>query len=164
VWQTRSGSFSERFEKIGRGIIKILETWQFGLSFNIIIHVFFLFWPKTFFCLFYEFWKNVGLTHKKIVKLLTVNEAFFNRFSWLSTFFEGNFYDFLIFNCILRIFVNFWFFTDYFLSDFDPRNEAVRDTLNVCFFLWMRYWPVRPTVWHVWYHVIITLSITVHIS
>jgi hypothetical protein len=36
-------SFSERFTKIGRVFIKILETWQFVLSFNIIKTVFFCF-------------------------------------------------------------------------------------------------------------------------
>jgi hypothetical protein len=41
-------SFSERFEKIGRGFIKIHETWQFGLSFNIIRHVFFCIGQKIF--------------------------------------------------------------------------------------------------------------------
>jgi hypothetical protein len=34
------GSFSEESDKIGRGFIKILETWQFCLSFNIIRHIF----------------------------------------------------------------------------------------------------------------------------
>jgi hypothetical protein len=62
------GSFSEESDKIGREFIKILETWQFGLTFNIIKHVFFLFWPKNFFCRFYEFLKNFGLAKKKIVK------------------------------------------------------------------------------------------------
>jgi hypothetical protein len=33
----------------------------------------------------------------------------------------------------LRVFVNFRFFTLYFLSDFDPRNETVRDTLQIDF-------------------------------
>jgi hypothetical protein len=40
------GSFSEESDKIGQGFIKILETWQFGLSFNIIRHVFFCFGQK----------------------------------------------------------------------------------------------------------------------
>jgi hypothetical protein len=62
------GSFSEESDKIGRGFIKILETWQFGLSFNIIRHVFFCFGPKNFFCRFYEFLKSFGLAQKKIVK------------------------------------------------------------------------------------------------
>jgi hypothetical protein len=61
------GSFSKESDKIGRGFIKILETWQFGLSFNIIRHVFFLFWPKNL-CRFNEFLKNFGLAQKKIVK------------------------------------------------------------------------------------------------
>jgi hypothetical protein len=43
------GSFSEQFEKFGRGFIKILETWQFGLWFNIKRHVFFCFDQKFFF-------------------------------------------------------------------------------------------------------------------
>jgi hypothetical protein len=34
-------SFSEQWKKIGRGFIKILKTWQFGLSLNIIRHLFF---------------------------------------------------------------------------------------------------------------------------
>jgi hypothetical protein len=55
--------FRFSFEKIGRGFIKILETW---LSFNIIRHVFFLFWPNKFLSRFYEFLKNFGLAQKKI--------------------------------------------------------------------------------------------------
>jgi hypothetical protein len=43
------GSFSEESDKIFRGFIKILETWQFGLSFNSIKHVFFCFGQKNFF-------------------------------------------------------------------------------------------------------------------
>jgi hypothetical protein len=42
-WAFPIGSFSEQSDKIGRGFIKILETWQLGLSFNIIRHVFFCF-------------------------------------------------------------------------------------------------------------------------
>jgi hypothetical protein len=38
--QLNMGSFSEESDKIGRGFIKILETWQFCLSFNIIRHIF----------------------------------------------------------------------------------------------------------------------------
>jgi hypothetical protein len=53
---------------IDRRFMKIVETWQFSLSFNIIRHVFFLFWPRIFFCRFYEFLKNFGLVQKKIVK------------------------------------------------------------------------------------------------
>jgi hypothetical protein len=67
---------SERFEKIGRGFIKILETWQFGLSFFDLA-------KKKNLSLFYEFLKNFGLAQKKNRKitLLAVNNAFFNRFS-----------------------------------------------------------------------------------
>jgi hypothetical protein len=35
-------------KQIGRGFIKILETWQFGLSFNIIRQVFFVLAKKIF--------------------------------------------------------------------------------------------------------------------
>jgi hypothetical protein len=49
------GSFSEESDKIGRGFIKILETWQFGLSFNIIRQVFFSFGQKKFFVGFTNF-------------------------------------------------------------------------------------------------------------
>jgi hypothetical protein len=55
VWE----SFSERFEKIGRGFIKILETLQFGLSFNVIRHVFFVLAKKKFLSvllIFEKFW------------------------------------------------------------------------------------------------------------
>jgi hypothetical protein len=67
ILTSKIGSFSEESNKIGRGFIKILETWQFGLSFNIMTRIF-LFWPKKIFCRFYEFLKNVGLAQKKIVK------------------------------------------------------------------------------------------------
>jgi hypothetical protein len=53
-------SFSGRFTYIGRGFIKILETWQFGLSFNIIRHVFFCFGQKKFLVGF----MNFGLEQK----------------------------------------------------------------------------------------------------
>jgi hypothetical protein len=49
------GSFSEESDKIGRGFIKILETWQFGLSFNIIRYVFFCFGQKKNFVGFMNF-------------------------------------------------------------------------------------------------------------
>jgi hypothetical protein len=62
------GSFSEGSDKIGRGFIKILETWQFGLSFNIIRQVFFCFGHKIFYVGFIDFLKNFGLAQKKIVK------------------------------------------------------------------------------------------------
>jgi endoplasmic reticulum chaperone BiP len=50
-----SGSFSERSEKIGRGFIKILETLQFGLSFNMIRQVFFCFGQKKIYVGFMNF-------------------------------------------------------------------------------------------------------------
>jgi hypothetical protein len=62
------GSFSERSEKIGRGFIKILEIWQFGFIIQCHKTRIFLFWPKKFFCRFYEFFKNFGLAQKKFVK------------------------------------------------------------------------------------------------
>jgi hypothetical protein len=62
------GHFLSDLKKIGRGFIKILETWQFGLSFNIIRHVFFCFGQKKNLCRFYEFLKNFDLAQKKIIK------------------------------------------------------------------------------------------------
>jgi hypothetical protein len=49
------GSFSEESDKIGQWFIKILETWQFDLSFNIIRHVFFCIGQKKFFVGFMNF-------------------------------------------------------------------------------------------------------------
>jgi hypothetical protein len=66
--------FSERSDKIGRGFIKILETWQFGLSFNIIRHVFFCFGQKKFLSvlwIFEKFW-SCSKKNRKIT-LLAVN-------------------------------------------------------------------------------------------
>jgi hypothetical protein len=85
------GSFSERFKKIGRGFIKILETWQFGLSFNIIRHVFSVLTKIKFLSalwIFEKFWSCAKKNRK--ITLLAVNNAFLHRLSWLSTFFEGN--------------------------------------------------------------------------
>jgi hypothetical protein len=48
-------SFSAESDNIGRGFIKILETWQFGLSFNNIRHIFFCFGQKKFFVGFINF-------------------------------------------------------------------------------------------------------------
>jgi hypothetical protein len=120
----QEGSFSEESDKIGRGFIKILETWQFGISFNIIRHVFFVL-AKKIFCRFYEFLKNSGLHKNRKITLLTVNNAFFNRVSWLRTFFKVIWWLFDYY-CILRIFVNFWFFTDYFLSDLWPSKRSLK--------------------------------------
>jgi hypothetical protein len=63
-----TGSFSERSEKIGRGGIKILETWQFGLSFNIMRHVFFCFGQKKINVGFMNFLKILVLRKKFFVK------------------------------------------------------------------------------------------------
>jgi hypothetical protein len=63
-----NGWFSEESDKIGRGFIKILETSQFGLSFNTIRHVFFCFGLKNFFVGFMNFWKMLVLRKKKFVK------------------------------------------------------------------------------------------------
>jgi hypothetical protein len=108
IWNFRSmtdhnhtGSFSEESDKIGRGFSKILETWEFGLSFNIIRHVFFCFGQKSFFVGFMNFWKILKKNRK--ITFLGVNNAFFNRFSWLSTFFQGNL-------VIFVIFIAFWEF------------------------------------------------------
>jgi hypothetical protein len=136
-WPDITESFSEESDKIGRRFIKILETWQFRLSFNIIKHVFFLFGPNKILCRFYEFLINFGLAQKRNHKitLLAVNNAFFYRFLWLSTFFEGSL---LIFWFLLH-FENFCKFSIFhglfFFLTFDPRNKAVRDTLNFWFFL-----------------------------
>jgi hypothetical protein len=50
----------------------------------------------------------------------------------------------------LRIFVNFWFSTDYCLSDLDPRNEAVTDlivsSLERVFNSFVSWVKVRQTV------------------
>jgi hypothetical protein len=43
------------------GFIKNLDTWQFGLSFNIIRHVFFCFGQKKFFVGFMNWWKILVL-------------------------------------------------------------------------------------------------------
>jgi hypothetical protein len=40
------------------------------------------------------------------------------------------------------------------------KNRIINDSTIILFL----FIPVRPTVWHVWYHVIITLCITVHIT
>jgi hypothetical protein len=77
-----TGSFSERSEKIGRGFIKILETWQFGLSFNIIQQIFFCFDQKKFYVGFMIFLKILVLRKKnRKITLLAVNNALLNRFS-----------------------------------------------------------------------------------
>jgi hypothetical protein len=49
---------------VGREFINILETWQFGLLFNIARQVFFLFWAKEIFCRSGEFLKVFGLAQK----------------------------------------------------------------------------------------------------
>jgi hypothetical protein len=64
-------SFSEGFKKIGRRFIKIFETWQFGLSFNIIRQVFFCFGQKTFFVGFMNFCSK---KNRKITLLAINNE------------------------------------------------------------------------------------------
>jgi hypothetical protein len=91
LFNSRYGWFSEESDKIGRGFIKILETWQFGLSFNTIRHVFFCFGLKFFLSVLWIFEKFWSCAKKNLkITLLAVNNAFFNRFSWLNTFFEGN--------------------------------------------------------------------------
>jgi hypothetical protein len=52
---------------MGRGFIEILETWQFGLSY-VIEYVFFCFGQKKLSVDLVNFWKNIGLEQKKIVK------------------------------------------------------------------------------------------------
>jgi hypothetical protein len=47
--------FNGEVESMVRGFIKIIETWQFGLSFNIISNVFFCFGQKNFFVGFMNF-------------------------------------------------------------------------------------------------------------
>jgi hypothetical protein len=67
ILQKTHQSFSERSVKIGRGFIKILETWKFGLSFNIIRHVFFCFVQNKFLSVLWvleKFWSCA----RKIVK------------------------------------------------------------------------------------------------
>jgi hypothetical protein len=49
--------------------MKIVETWKFSLSFNIIRDVFFCF-AQDFFCWSHEFLKFFDLEQKKIVKSL----------------------------------------------------------------------------------------------
>jgi hypothetical protein len=112
---------SERFKKIGRRLIKILETLQFGLSFNIIRHVFFCFGQKKFFVGFMNFWKMLVLRKKnRKITLLAINNAFFQR--WLFTFFEG--YLVILWFLFLRIFVNIRFFKNFFLSDLWPSKRS----------------------------------------
>jgi hypothetical protein len=65
------------------GFIKILGTGQFGLSFNITRHIFFVLAKKKF-CRFYEFWKNFGLAQK-------------NGYKWLDGYSYIEYSDFLIF-------------------------------------------------------------------
>jgi hypothetical protein len=97
------GSFSERFEKIGRGSIKILETWQFGF---IQYHKTRIFWfgHKNFLSVLWSCTKK----NRKIT-LLAINIAFFHRFSWLSTFLKVIWW-FFDFYCILRNFLSIPFF------------------------------------------------------
>jgi hypothetical protein len=133
-----AGWFSEESDKIGRGFIKILATWQFGLSFNTIRHIFFCFGLKNFFCRLYEFLKNFGLAQKKNRKitLLAVNNAFFIRFSWLNTFFEGHL---VIFWFLLHFenFCKFWiFFTDFFFSDVWPSKAYVPKS-SLIWLIWL---------------------------
>jgi hypothetical protein len=89
------------------------NPWNLAIWFIIQYHKthIFLFWLKKIFCRFYEFLKNFGLAQKKNRKitLLAVNNAFFIRFSWLNTFFEGNL---VIFWFLLHFenFCKFWIF------------------------------------------------------
>jgi hypothetical protein len=105
--------------------------WNLAIRFIIQYHktrIYFVLAKKKL-CRFYEFLNNFGLAQKnRKITLLAVNNAFFNRFSWLSIFFEVNLVIFW-FLCILRILVNFRFFTDYFISDLWPSK-------------WMRYWSI----------------------
>jgi hypothetical protein len=134
------GSFSEESDKIGRGFIKILETWQFGLSFNIIRHVFFCFGQKIFLSvlwIFEKFWSCAKKNRK--ITLLAVNNAIFNRFSWLSTFYWGNlviFWFLLHFDnfCKFSIFHGLFYFWSLTLE------MKLLGTLKIFdLFLWIRY-------------------------
>jgi hypothetical protein len=87
------------------------NPWNLAIWFIIQYHktrTFFCFGKKNFFVGFLNFWK-ILILHKKNRKitLLAVNKAFFNRFSWLSTFFEFNL---VIFWFLLR-FENFFKFS-----------------------------------------------------
>jgi hypothetical protein len=104
------------------------NPWNLAIWFIIQYHNrrIFLFWPKKNFCPFCEFlkiWKLVLRQKNRKITLLAVNNAFFNRYSCLSTFFKvvGWFFDFY---CILRISVKFRFFMDYFLSDLWPSKRS----------------------------------------
>jgi hypothetical protein len=66
IWDLNYTQITERFEKIGRGFIKIFETWQFGLSFNSIRHIFFCFGQKSFVSdlwIFEKFWYCAKKNH-----------------------------------------------------------------------------------------------------
>jgi hypothetical protein len=87
-------SFSERFNMNGPRVHQ--NSWNFKIWFIIRYHKtrIFCFGEKIFFCRFGEFLKNLVLSKKKSLNHVIdviVNNAFFHRFSWLGTNFEGNF-------------------------------------------------------------------------
>jgi hypothetical protein len=78
---------------IGQNWTRVHQNpWNLTIWFFIHKTRIFLFWPKKIFLsvfwIFEKFWSCA--TKNRKITLLAVNNALFNRFSWLSTFFEGN--------------------------------------------------------------------------